>query len=351
MMFTGSATAEGTARFAQRFPSQKAARFYRDAQGLTVSSIGIGTYLGSLDQETDWGYAKAIETMIAKGGNFIDTSLNYRNQRSELGVGTALNDLIQRQELQRDEVVVCTKAGYLVPKAVPQGVLSRDEIVGGMHSIAPVFLEDQLSRSQQNLGLSTIDIFYLHNPETQLSHIGQDEFYNRIRGAFECLENAVQEGSVRYYGTATWDGYRRKPDAPDRLSLERLVSIARDIAGDAHHFRFIQLPFNFAMPEAFVQRVDGANLLTQARDFGMTVVASATLLQARLAKDIPEEVAAKFPACATDPQRCIQFTRSTPGISVALVGMSHPEHVRENLALANTPPMPEPQYLNVYKMS
>jgi aryl-alcohol dehydrogenase-like predicted oxidoreductase len=348
-MFPGSATSEGTARFAQRFPSQKAAQFYRSAQGLSISSIGIGTYLGSPDQETNWAYTKAIETTIGKGANLIDTSLNYRNQQSELAIGAALNDLIARGEIQRDEVVVCTKAGYLVPKAVPEGVLTRADIAGGMHCMAPVFLGDQLKRSRHNLGLETIDVFYLHNPETQLTHVSYEEFYSRIRGAFSFLETAVAEGTIRYYGTATWDGYRRGPDGPEGLKLRQLVQIATELAGAAHHFRFIQLPFNFGMPEAFMQREDGWNILTTARELGITVVASASLLQARLASDIPENIAAKFPGCATDAQRAIQFTRSTPGIAVALVGMSHAEHVRENLALANTPPMTEPQYLNVYK--
>ena len=103
------------------------------------------------------------------------------------------------------------------------------------------------------------------------------------------------------------------------------------------------------MPEAFIQRVDGENVLTLAQQMGLTVVASASLLQAKLTSGIPDNIAAKFPGTATDAQRSIQFVRSTPGITVALVGMSKAEHVRENLGLANTPPMNEPQYVNVYK--
>jgi len=42
---------------------------------------------------------------------------------------------------------------------------------------------------------------------------------------------------------------------------------------------------------------------------------------------------------ATNAQRAIQFTRSTPGISVALVGMGHSEHVLENLGVAQFQPL------------
>jgi len=348
-MFAHFATPEGTARIASRFSGPKSAGFYRQAQGLTVSNIGIGTYLGDCDRETDACYTKAIETALGKGLNFIDTSLNYRNQQSERAIGAALNDVIDRKQIARAEVVVCTKAGYLVPDALPREAMNPADIVGGMHAMTPGFLGNQLERSRQNLGLETIDVFYLHNPETQLGHVSADAFYERIRSAFAFLETKVADGAIRFYGAATWNGFRCQPGASEGLSLQRLIEIATEIAGEQHHFRFIQLPFNFAMPEAFVQRVDGQSVLTLAREKGITVVASASLLQARLTRGIPDNIAAKFPGTATDAQRSVQFARSTPGITVALVGMSKSEHVRENLGLANTPPMNEPQYLNVYK--
>jgi aryl-alcohol dehydrogenase-like predicted oxidoreductase len=187
-MLPGHATASATARYAQRFCAQQAAGFYRDAQSLTVCNIGIGTYLGEMDQATDQGYTGAVEAALASGVNFIDTSLNYRNQRSERSIGTALRQTVEAGHVQRDQVVICTKAGYLVPDATPRESITAGDVVGGMHSMAPAFLADQLGRSRQNLGIETIDVFYLHNPETQLSYVGQEEFYVRIRQAFIFLE-------------------------------------------------------------------------------------------------------------------------------------------------------------------
>jgi aryl-alcohol dehydrogenase-like predicted oxidoreductase len=301
-----------------------------------------------MDQATDRRYAEAVGAALSAGVNFIDTSLNYRNQRSERSIGTALLQAVQ-SGFQRDEVVVCTKAGYLVPGATPQGTITSKNIVGGMHSMAPAFLADQLRRSRANLEIETIDVFYLHNPETQLSYISSDEFYARIHQAFIFLEETVRDGGIQFYGTATWEGYRKSPGAPGALSLARLAGIAQEIAGDGHHFRFIQLPLNLAMPEAFGNRVDGESVLTSAVRLGITVVASASLLQSRLAHNLPREIREQFPGVQTDAQCALQFARSTPGITVALVGMSDPRHVRDNLGLASIPPAAEEQYLSLYK--
>jgi len=85
--------------------------------------------------------------------------------------------LFRRGELKRDEFVVSTKAGFLTPNAMPGVALRPEDLAGNMHSMAPAFLADQLGRSRKNLGLETIDVLYLHNPETQLSFVDAGEFY------------------------------------------------------------------------------------------------------------------------------------------------------------------------------
>lgn len=347
-MTPGQATAQGTARYSSRFPAQQAAGFYRQAQGLAISSLGLGTYLGAMDEATDDAYAEAVVTAVCGGVNFLDAAINYRHQRSEQSIGIALSHLFRSGEFERDEIAVCTKAGFLTPGAVP-ATLKLDEVVARMHSIAPDFLADQIDRSRENLGLDSLDVFYLHNPETQLGHVAREDFDDRIRRAFTRLEQIVSDGKIRWYGAATWDGFRKPAASPQRLDLARLVEIARQEGGDEHHFRFIQLPFNLAMPEAFVlQNQDGASVLDVAARHGLTVAASATLLQARLSRDLPGDVASRISGFATDAQRAIQFTRSTPGIAVALVGMSHAAHVTENLALSTIPPAARDEYLRFY---
>jgi aryl-alcohol dehydrogenase-like predicted oxidoreductase len=83
--------------------------------------------------------------------------------------------------------------------------------------------------------------------------------------------------------------------------------------------------------------VDGLPAIQAAQKLGITSIASATLYQARLLGRINDQIAEKLPGAASDAQRAIQFTRSAPGISVALVGMGTPAHVAENLAVAGLP--------------
>jgi len=339
----GFATPDGTARLAARFPTFSDSGFYRKVDLLDISSLGLGTYLGEADNQTDVAYHDAAIAAVRGGINFLDAAINYRHQRSERSISAALTELFGSGQARRDEVVIATKAGFLTPGAVP-AFLKDGDVVGNMHSMQPDFLADQIERSRANLGLGTIDIFYLHNPETQLGFISREEFDNRIRLAFLKLEQMVAEAKIRNYGTATWDGYRRPAGARDALNLARLLEIATEAGGSSHHFRFIQLPFNLAMPEAFTNGV-----LELAAKSGIAVVASATLLQARLARDLPQALAEKLPGFSTDAQRAIQFTRSTPGIAAALVGMSHAAHVAENLAVAGMPRLTAEAYQDLYQ--
>lgn len=330
------ATIEGTTRYANRFPEPLNALFYRDVFGLKVSSLGIGTYLGGDDEASDRAYIDALIAAGENGINFFDTAINYRNQRSERCVGTAL------KKLQRDEIVVCTKAGFLTPGAVPDFLKSED-VVGRMHSMAPDFLADQIDRSRKNLDIETIDVFYLHNPETQLGFVALEEFEARLRRAFARLEELAAQEKIRWYGAATWEGFRKK----GALSLPRMAEIAGQVGGPQHHFRFIQLPFNLGMVEAYLDKPESA--LAAAERLGIAAVASGTLMQGQVLRHMPDAVSQLLPGLASDAQRAIQFTRSTPGVSVALVGMGRPEHVLENLGVARVPPATRDEYLRLYQ--
>ena len=179
----------------------------------------------------------------------IDTSLNYRNQRSERAIGQAIIRLMQApKDLDRDEFVVCTKAGYLVRGAVPE-TLRPEDVVGGMHSMAPQFLADQLERSRMNLGLETIDVFYLHNPETQFGFVDQESSIPGSSPPSSSWRSPFQR--ERFNTTAQRLG-------KDSANRTRCPSPAWNCGtrdrGRGHHFRFIQLPYNLAMAEAFSSR-------------------------------------------------------------------------------------------------
>jgi aryl-alcohol dehydrogenase-like predicted oxidoreductase len=363
-MWKGSATAEGTARYRDRFPRLRDAGHFRRAEAapgageLWMSSIGLGTYLGEPDSAGDARYTEAIAHALRSGINLLDTAINYRHQRSERNIGAALQQLFESGELQRDEVVVCTKAGYLCfdsdmpadPRQyfqreyVERGVLDPAEVAGGMHCMAPRYLADQIERSRKNLGLETLDVFYVHNPESQFASADAATFRRRLQDAFVMLEQAVGEGKLRYYGAATWNGFRAPAEAADAIHLAEVLDIARAAGGDHHHFRFVQLPFNLAMPEGYAFRnqklgTEPASTLTLAAAAGVVVVGSATLYQGQLTRDLPGDVRERL-GMATDSESAIQFARSAPGLATALVGMSRTEHVDANLKVAAHPLTP-----------
>ena len=362
MLIPGFASTEGTARFRERFAARLPGHF-RAARGLWISSIGIGTYLGEPTAEQDARYREAIRRAVSLGVNIIDSAINYRHQRSERAVAQVLAALISAGEIRRDEILVASKGGFLSfdgeeppdpsayfqEKLLDAGIIRMEEVVAGCHVMSPKYLENQVDASRRNLGLETLDIYYVHNPETQLSQVGREEFFRRLKAAFAALEKAVSDGKIRMYGTATWNAYRASPTSAEALSLTDVLRVAEEVGGKDHRFRAIQLPFNLAMPEAAVANTQKAGrmlgpLLQVARAHGLLVFASAPLLQGQLTEGLPPKFRNWFPHLQTDAQRAIQFVRSTPGISSALVGMSSLEHVQENLATALAEPMTLEQF-------
>jgi len=363
----GRATAQGTLRYAARFHGSAAPGHFREIPGgLVMSSIGIGTYLGEPDEATDRGYTESVIAAVEGGFNVIDTAINYRFQRSERSIATALKRLALKG-FARDEIVLCTKAGFLTPDGdlpdepeeyFAQEYLEREifrfeDIAAGCHCMAPRYLEDQLDRSLANLGVSCVDIFYLHNPETQMSEVSAEEFRKRLHDAFAFMESAVAAGKIGAYGLATWNAFRENVQSPGYLSLPEVVAIAREAGGESHHLRFLQLPLNLAMPEALLRPNQTVNAKTMsmvqaARGLGITMVTSASLLQGQLTRNLPPYMAQALRG-QNDAERALQFARSVPGVTTALAGMSNPEHVRANLSMVTLEPAAREEFLKLFE--
>jgi aryl-alcohol dehydrogenase-like predicted oxidoreductase len=367
MSMLGTATLPGTTRYRDRFKAWAAENHFRNEQNLWLSSIGIGTYLGNADDATDVHYAEAIVRAVELGANVIDTAANYRFQRSERSIGKALRQLTETKGFDREELLICTKGGYIPFDGAPPrdvrayiedtfvrtGIARMEDFAGGSHCMTPAYLQNQLEQSLRNMDLDCVDVYYVHNPESQIGVVSEKEFYSRLRAAFERLEQLVVESRIRMYGVATWNGFRVPPDAAGYHSLTRMVEIAGEVGGESHGFRFIQLPFNLAMPEALVlpnQVVEDKEVSTleAAAMLGVTVVSSASILQGRVAQGLPDNIREPLGSLATDAQTAIQFVRSTPGVTTSLVGMSSPEHVEENLTLVRVEPAHPDDYRKVF---
>ena len=358
------ATSAGTWRYRDRFGDAFGRTGFRQFGPGVVSSLGVGTYLGEPTDAVDDSYRTAIVTALENGVNVVDTAINYRCQRSERVVGRA----IRESDVDREAVVVATKGGfvpfdgrrpadpgaYVRREFVDPGLASPDDLARGSHCIAPTFLDEMIDRSLDNLGFDHLDLYYVHNPETQLAVRSREDVYDQLEAAFRLLERRRIAGEVDSYGVATWDAFRVAPDHERSLSLPAVISRAASAADavgvadhgfDGHGLAAIQLPFNVQMADAFTERVhdlDGVkqSALACAREAGLGVFTSASIGQGELSAEgaIPPAVDERL-AGDSPIQRAINFARSAPGVTCSLVGMSRPEHVRENIAACTFDPL------------
>lgn len=368
-MVAGHATQAGTSQFADWAVAQRGANrgHFREVEGLSLSSLGIGTYLGDVDAETDRLVEEAISQSVSSGAvNVIDTAINYRLQRAERSVGRALARWAGDEASGgREAIFVCTKNGYLSSDGelsldfwsyihsefIKTGKLKPNEIAGEAHSMALPFLKDQLRRSLTNLGLDCVDVLYLHNAaESWMAEMGYRRFIEKLQEVFTLYEEERKRGRILYYGMATWSCLRVKRGDVEHVNLDDVVDVARGVGGEEHGFRFVQLPFNVAMNEALTQRSqriadEPLTAFEAAKQLGVGVFTSAPLSQARLLNHtrVPELQGSKALSL-------IQFARSAhPAVVAPLVGQKGPGHTKENLRIATTTPLSESEFRETYQ--
>ncbi|MFB6105481.1 MAG: aldo/keto reductase [Halobacteriaceae archaeon] len=352
------ATAQATFDYRDRHDGFARTHFRR-VGSRAVSSVGLGTHQGAPTGAVDDDAREALVAALEAGSNVVDTAANYRAGRSEPVVG----DAIAAADVPRESVFVATKGGY-VPfdgerpsnpgryvyrEFVETGLVDEADLAHGQHSVAPAFVDAMLDRSLSRLGLDTVDCYYVHEPEVQLDVRSRAAVYDALETTFRLLEERAAAGDIRHYGVATWDAFR-VPRGHDRyLSLPEVVSRARAAAeaagADSTHLRCLQVPFNVTMADAFtVEAHRGAEgdqcALWFARDAGLDVFTSAALAQGRLTDEaaFPEDVYAEL-AGETPAQRAINFARSAPGVTAALVGTTDAEHAREDVDAGRHEPL------------
>lgn len=270
---SGAATDAGTAAYAARFSMNPGYGYVPfSTTGLVVSRLGFGTYRvdDRIDQHRD-----ALAHALRKGVNLIDTSTNYRDGHSERLVGEVVNKLATSGEVGRDAVVVVSKIGYVQGenyelatsreasgRPFPEMVKYGD---GLWHCIHPEWLEDQLGRSLERLGMETLDVCLLHNPEYFLGHAikagrplteARAEFYRRVTAAFGHFEQEVARGRIRFYGVSSNSLVDAAMD-PEATSASAFLEAAREAGGKEHHFRVLQLPMNLLEPGALLEKNTG----------------------------------------------------------------------------------------------
>jgi len=260
----GAASVEGTSRGAESFG--EGARVL-GRTGLSVSPVGFGGYRVHVDSDEQ---REALSQALRAGVNLVDTSANYGDGGSERLVGRVLADAVQQGAVKRDQVVVVSKIGYVqgsLLEEVRASEFGYPEIAEVndvcWHCIHPDFLGGQIEKSLERLGLERLDVLLLHNPEHVLEdwqqrrgpvdEAARDVFHGRIRSAFGFLEDAVGRGLISCYGVSS-NRFVSPHTEPTHTSLATMVGIARDIAGDGHHFSVAELPMNLFELGAVTER-------------------------------------------------------------------------------------------------
>jgi aryl-alcohol dehydrogenase-like predicted oxidoreductase len=138
---------------------------------MTFGGKGYWEAIGRLQQDE---VNQLVKTSMDQGINFIDTANAYSEGLSEILLGKALKEL----DINRQQVVIATKVRLRMGPGANQVGLSRLHIM------------DSVNDSLQRLGLSYIDLLYIHgvDPITPLEET--------MRG----LEDVVRSGKVRYLG-------------------------------------------------------------------------------------------------------------------------------------------------------
>ena len=362
-MISGFATSDGTKKFAENSGVNQGN--FNEFENLTLSNVGIGTYLGDADARTDELVSNAVKQSITSGVNVVDTAINYRSQKAERSVGKAISELIQEGKISRDQIFLSTKNGYVTNDAdvklgfweyvkeeyAQKGVIKEGDVTSGYHCMTPTYLSDQLDRSLKNLALECVDLMYLHNAvEGQIKDVSKEQFLENLKSVFELYEQKRDEGKIKFYGMATWECFRVTHDNPQYLSLEETVNMAKKVGGENHGFRFIQLPFNMYYDQALLGKNqllgnENASILEAAVKLKIGVFTSVPLMQGRLlAPGAMPEFNELKPSL-----RALQFIRSSPGVLAPLVGQKSSDHVSENLEIMKISSMPEDEFLTLVK--
>ena len=362
-MIAGHATAKGTESFSQRSNSDLSN--YSIFEGFTLSNMGIGTYLGNPDTQTDALVKNAVKESIQSGVNVIDTAINYRAQKAERSVGKAVSELVDEQKINRAELFICTKNGYVTNDGdmnsdfwtyvkneyVQNGIIKEGDISSGYHCMTVPYLEDQLNRSLKNLNLDCIDLMYIHNAvEGQINDIPREEFLKNLKDVFDFYEIQRKEGLIQFYGMATWECFRVPQNHPQYFTLKEILALAKEVGGQNHGFRFIQLPYNMYLDQALMlkNQPDNGNsisILESAKNNNIGVFTSVPFMQGKLlTPGVIPEFGNMMPSL-----RVLQFIRSTPGVLAPLVGQKSESHTKENLKIMNMPPLSNSEFLDLLK--
>jgi aryl-alcohol dehydrogenase-like predicted oxidoreductase len=276
--------------------------------GLEISPIGFGgAPIGLLETEQHQ-VGQVLNLLLDSGVNLIDTAAAYRG--SEEAIGKAVAD-------RRDEYVLVSKCG--VPGAGPES-----------EGWQPKDLEESINRSLQKLQTDHLDVVLLHSCSMETLQQGD---------ALEVLTRARDAGQVRHVG----------------------------YSGDNQAAAYAATLDDVAVIETSINICDQANInsvLPLAREHNLGVIAKRPIANAawkqvseqpgfyreyaqtysrRLVEMGPSPAELGFKGDPADewPDIALRFTLGQPGVHVAIIGTTNPDHAKRNIAAAEEGPLPQ----------
>lgn len=307
-----------------------------------ISPIGLGNHLGSIEDADSCAYVEATKYALENGMNVLDTAINYRGMRSEKDLGRGIQEAIDNGIVVREEFMVSTKAGllfgditqklrpalYLEQILAPKGITEEvfQTLDGGLYqTLNPAFFEEALTISLQNMGMETVDVHYIHIPEISRIKLGEAEFYRQLKELFAWYEEKVKEKKIRYYGFAL-EIMVFDDDDEAIISLEKACRIAEEVAGEGHHFRFIQLPYskfmqNARLKEKQVVSEEECSIIEAAKRLGLQVMGS-----------MPFAMGKHFDKWSAD--QMLTFCLEEKQIRATICGSKNIDHIKAHIETA-----------------
>jgi aryl-alcohol dehydrogenase-like predicted oxidoreductase len=148
--------------------------------GLQVSRLGLGTL--TWGRETKLEDARTVlRKFVGAGGNLVDTAAAYSAGDAERIIGR----LIRAGDVDRDDLVLATKAGFGIRNGQRVVDTSRGSLLADLHE------------SLRRLGTNHIDIWQIHAWGDA-----------PIEESLAAIDTAVNAGDVRYAGVSNFVGWQ-----------------------------------------------------------------------------------------------------------------------------------------------
>lgn len=256
--------------------------------------------------------ARILNAVLDGGINVIDTSIDYG--RSEELIGRFLSG-------RRDEYFLASKCGC--PLSPPPGATGP-----APHDYRPENVRAGVEQSLRRLRTDRLDLVQVHISPSRAQLESDD--------TVGTLTSLRDEGKVRFIGMSG-----TLPHLPDHLAMGV--------------FDVLQIPYS-------VLQRDHEDLIAQAAEQGAGTFVRGGAARGAPSQDKGWESAPIGVARGTARERwesagaddlldgmsrmefVIRFTLSHPGLSTTIVGTANPEHLAQNLAVAEKGPLPADLY-------